>query len=296
MNRRTIALAIIGLWILGLGLLYRRSSFRSPEQSLAEAGMRVSPATYYYRVDQGGSQIGAASSAIDTTTALLIATDFIRASVPTKRDTFRVQARVESRYTRSLALRDFIMKVEGDLPAFLLRGVLQGEGKSRTLQLTTEMPKRRPTTKEYDVAGLMFMPTVAPLPLMLAKAHQVGATIAVGIFDPLSRSVRNVDLKIEKDSLFTLTDSASLDSASGRWLAAHQDTVRGWLISGDVPTIVAWVDESGRMISSTEPGGISISRTSFEIAFENWRLDVVAADSAFRAKRGGRTQPSARRK
>jgi hypothetical protein len=185
-------------------------------------------------------------------------------------------------------LRDFILKVEGDLPPFLLRGVIQGEGKARTLQLTTEQPKRRPAAQEYDVAGLMFVPTVAPLPLMLNKSRKVGSLLPVGIFDPMSRTIRNVNLKIERDSLFTLTDSASLDSATGRWVSAHQDTVRGWLISGDVPTIIAWVDESGRMIAASEPGGISLSRTSFEIAFENWRLEGVAADSAGRAKTSSR--------
>jgi hypothetical protein len=284
MTRRTIALLIIGLWIAGMGLLYRRSTWRSPEQSLAEAGMLVSPATYYYRVDQGDSQIGAASSAIDTSSALLIATDYIRAAVPAQRDTFRFVARAESRYSRALAFRDLIMKVEGDLPAFLLRGVLQGEGKTRTLQLTTETPNKHATTQEFDVAGLMFMPTVAPLPLMLGKTRKAGSTLPVGIFDPLSRTVKKVDLKIERDSLFTLTDSASLDSVSGRWVPAHKDTVRGWLVSGNAPIVVAWVDQSGRIISASEPGGISLSRTVFEMAFENWRLDRVAVDSAKKAQ------------
>ncbi len=296
MTRRTIALLIVGLWLAGLALLYRRSSFGSPEQSLAEAGMRVSPATYYYRVEQNGAQIGAASSALDTTTALIVATDFIRADVPAQRDTFRLQARAESRYTRALALRDFIMKVEGDLPPFLLRGVMHSDNKPRMLQLTTETPNRHATTQEYEVAGLMFMPTVAPLPLMLGKAHKVGSKLAVGVFDPLSRTIRNVDLKIEKDSLFTLTDSVSLDSLTRRWVSAHEDTVRGWLISGDVPTVVAWVDESGRMIATSEPGGISLYRSAFELAFENWRLDKAAADSADREKRGAATRTKRWRK
>src|SRR5512141_1384211 len=286
MTRRTVAIGIIGLWVLGLAFLYRRASFRSPEESLAEAGMRVSPATYYYRVEQGGVQIGAASGALDTTTTQLIATDFIRAAIPAKRDTLRLQARVESRYTRALALRDFVMKVEGISSAFLLRGVVQGEGKSRTLQLTAETPKRRPKTQEYDVSGLLFMPTVAPLPLMLGKAHKTGSRLSVGVFDPVSQTIRNVVLLIEKDSLFTLADSAVKDSVTNRWEPAHQDTVRGWLISGDVPTDVTWVDESGRIISASEPGGISLSRTAFEIEFENWRLETLAADSAARAKRG----------
>jgi hypothetical protein len=252
--------------------------------------MLVSPATYYYRVEQGGQQIGAASSAVDTSSALIIATDFIRGAVPVQRDTFRMSARAESRYSRALAFRDFIMKVEGDVPAFLVRGVLQGEGKNRTLQLTTETPNKHATTQEYDVSGLMFMPTVAPIPLMLGKARKIGSTMAVGIFDPLSRTVKKVDLRVEQDSLFMLTDSAKLDSASGRWVAAHKDTVRGWLVSGNAPIVLAWVDGSGRIIAASEPGGITVSRTAFEIAFENWRLDRVAADSAKKTAAAG-TRP-----
>lgn len=285
MTRRSITFAILGLWLAGLALLYRRSTSQSPEQSLLEAGLLVSPATYYYRVEQAGAQVGAASSAIDTTTAQLTATDFIRAAVPAGRDTFRMQARSEAHFSRGLALRDFILKVEGDLAPFLLRGVMQGEGKARTLQLTTETPKRRPTTQEYDVAGLMFIPTVAPLPLLLNKSRKPGAVLNMGIFEPMSKVIRNVNLKVERDSLFTVTDSASRDSTTGRWVSAHQDTVRGWLISGDVPLITAWVDESGRLIAASEPGGISLSRTAFEIAFDNFRLEAVAADSAARARR-----------
>ena len=286
MTRRSIAFLILGLWIAGMALLYRRSSLRTPAQSLAEAGMRVGPGTFYFRVDESGKQIGAASSAIDTTTALITATDFVRAAVIAQRDTFRLQARAESHYSRALGFRDFIMKVEGDVPAFLLRGVLQGEGSNRTMQLTTETPNKHVTSQKFDVADLVFMPTIAPLPMMLGnKTHKPGTTMVVGMVDPLSRTVKKVRIRIHKDSLFTVTDSAALDSASGRWVTAHQDTVRGWLISGDVPTVVAWVDESGRMIAASEPGGMSVMRTAFEMAFENWRLDQAAADSAAKAGR-----------
>jgi hypothetical protein len=296
MTRRAIGLGILGLWIVGLALLYRRSTFRSPEQSLAEAGMKVSPATYYYRLEQGNAQIGAASSALDTTTALLVATDFMRAAVPVGKDTLRMQARSEARFSRALSMKDFILKAEGDLTPFLLRGVIQGEGKARTLQLTTEIPKKRPTSEEYDIAGLVFVPTVAPVPLMLGRPPKVGVTLPVGIFDPMTRSVRNVNLRIEKDSVFTITDSASLDSATGRWVKAHEETVRGWLITGDVPTITAWVDAEGRMIAASEPGGISLLRTTFEIAFENWRIDRTTPLDRSATKGGKSPVTRARRK
>src|SRR5687768_7232633 len=66
-TRRVIAIVIIAVWGMGLALLYNRNNNRTPEQALAEAGMRVSPATYYYILEQGGQQVGAASSALDTT-------------------------------------------------------------------------------------------------------------------------------------------------------------------------------------------------------------------------------------
>ena len=247
--------------------------------------MKVSPATYYYRLEQSNQQIGAASSALDTTTALLVATDFVRAVVPVGKDTLGMQARSVARFSRTLSMKDFILKAEGDLSPFLLRGVIQGEGTARRLQLTTEIPKRHPTTEEFDIAGLVFIPTVAPIPLMLGRPPKTGEMLPVAMFDPLTRSVKNVNLRIQKDSLFTVTDSASLDSATGRWVKAHEETVQGWLISGDVPTITAWVDAHGRLIAASEPGGISLMRTTFEIAFDNWRLNRAATRDSVAVKR-----------
>jgi hypothetical protein len=278
MSRRTVGLGILAIWLVGLALLYRRSTFRSPQQAFAEAGMRVSPATYYYRLDQEATQIGSASSAIDTTTTQLIATDFVHAAVRAGRDTFRIQARSQARFTRALSLTDFILKAEGDLSPFLLRGVMQGEGNARKLQLITETPKRRPAGVEYDIDGLVFTPTVAAIPLMLRDPSRRNDPLSIEIFDPMARSVRKVNLKIGKDSLFMVTDSARLDSLSGRWVKAHAETVRGWQIAGDAPSITAWVDASGRLIAASEPGGITLMRTAFEIAFENWKLDAKAAE------------------
>lgn len=258
--------------------------------------MRVSPATYYYRLDRGPAQVGVGSSSIDTSTTRLIATDFLRAAIPSGKKIFRFQARSEARFTRALSLQDFLLKVEGDLTPYLLRGVVQGEGKSRTLQVSTEPLKKRPTSNEYDIAGLVFVPTVAPLPLMLGKPPIAGSTVSVGIFDPLTKSIRNVDLRIEKDSLFTVTDSASLDSASGRWVKAHEDTVRGWQITGNVPATTVWVDVSGRMIAATVPPGISVMRTAFEIAFENWRIDTQGPRPSAAAKPDSQSKSAPQRK
>jgi hypothetical protein len=38
------------------------------------------------------------------------------------------------------------------------------------------------------------------------------------------------------------------------------------------------------MIAASEPGGMSVTRTAFEIAYENWRLDQADADSLAKAQ------------
>ena len=288
MTRRVIAIAIIAVWAMGLALLYNRNNNRTPEQALAEAGMRVSPATYYYILEQGGLQVGAASSALDTTNSRIVATDFVRGEIPVGNDVLRMEARSEARFTRGLRLRDFVIRATGDLTPFMLRGVIQ-EGEEKTLRVTVENPGEDPITLEHAVSLPVFIPTVSPVPLMLRGKPKIGDSVRVAMFDPLSRNVREVTLRVERDSLFLLADSAHLDSTSKRWVKARQDSLRGWRITARNAPLTAWVDSEGRLIAASEPGGISLVRTSFEIAFENWRLDHLPG-----AVKGSRADSSAR--
>jgi hypothetical protein len=112
------------------------------------------------------------------------------------------------------------------------------------------------------------------------------------LFDPIGRTTHDVTLRIEADSLFTVTDSAMLDSAAGMWVEAHKDTVRAWKIGGDAPILTAWVDASGRLVAASEPGGISLRRTAFEIAFQNLRRGSRNPDSSrVRDRTKGRAPP-----
>ena len=279
MSRRTIAVAVIAVWVAGLGLLYRRVSTSTPEQDLAQVGMRVSPATYYYILQQGGRQVGAASSAIDTTNTRILTTDFVRGEIPVGNDRLRMEARAEARFTRGLRLRDFVIRASGDLTPFTLRGVMQ-EGEEKTLRLTSASQGDRPITREAIALTPVFLPTLAPLPLLLGKDPVSGDSSRVAIFDPMSRSLREITLRIEADSLFLVADSAAFDSTSGRWVKARQDSVRGWRITGDNAPLTAWVDASGRLLAASEPGGISLVRAPFELAFDNWRIDHAAESAA----------------
>jgi hypothetical protein len=274
-SRRVIAIAVIAAWVAGLALLYNRTTNRTPEQELAEAGMRVAPNTYYYILEQGGKQVGAASSAIDTTNSRIIATDFVRGEIPVGGEVLAMEARSEARFTRGLRLRDFIVRAVGDLTPFMMRGVIQ-EGEDKTLRVTIENPGQEPLTLEHAVNLPAFIPTVAAVPLMLRGEPKVGDSIRVSMFDPVTRNVKEVTMKVHRDSLFLVADSAHLDEATGRWVKARQASWRGWRITGDNSPLTAWVDADGRLLAAGEPGGITLVRTAFEMAFENWRLSRIA--------------------
>jgi hypothetical protein len=271
-SRKAIGLLVILVWVAGLGFLYSRTTHRTLEQRLTEVGMRVSPETFYYSLEQGGQQMGVASSALDTSKTRVIASDLVRGRFPSGSDTLRVEARSEARFTRGMRLRDFVIRTSGDLTPFMLRGVMQ-EGEEKSFRLTTEPKGEKPITQESIAEAPVFIPTTAALPLMLSRAPKVGDSVKIALFDPMSRNLKNVTLHINSDSLFLIADSATFDSTSNHWVKVRQDSVRGWRITDARSPVTAWVDAAGRLIAASEPGGISMIRTTFEIAFANWNLD-----------------------
>jgi hypothetical protein len=281
MSRKVVGVVVIALWVLGLAFLYKRNGTHSPQQDLAQAGMRVSPEVFYYTVHQNGAQIGAASSSVDTLKDRIIAIDFLRGAIPNGKDTIKLESRAEARLTRGMRLRDFVIKTVGDLSPFTLRGVMQ-EGEDKTLRVTTLDGRRgKPITHESVPEQPVFLPTFAPIPLMLRGEPKIGDSISVSIYNPLSRTTEATTLRIKADSLFLIPDSAVMDSASGRWVKAHQSSVRGWKIGSTPPAENVWVDASGRLLAADEPAGISVVRSSYELSFANWKLaHMTAADSA----------------
>jgi hypothetical protein len=273
-SRKTIGIIVILIWVAGLGALYRRSVNTTLEQRLTEVGMRISPERYYYTLEQNGSPIGVAMSAIDTSKTRVTAFDLVRGRFPVGNDTLRIEARSEARFTRGMRLRDFIVRADGDIAPFMIRGVMQ-EGEEKMLRTTTLSKSKhdKPITQEAIAEAPVFIPTMAPLTLMLTRSPKIGDSVRVSMYDPTSRNLKTTTMKIQADSLFLIADSATFDSTSNHWIKAHQDSLRGWRITGRSSPITVWVDAGGRLIAASEPGGISMLRTAFEIAFANWKIE-----------------------
>jgi hypothetical protein len=276
-NRAAVALAILLAWGLGVGMLVRQEYFRERSAVLAEAALRLAPGVSFFVVEQGGRQVGFASTTIDTSLTTFEVVDYFIADVPVAGREVRASARSVITLSRSLALRSFDVELETGAAPMRVGGVADGDS---AVTFVIDAPGQSADSQRVDVDGPILLPTLIPAVAMLTGDPEVGRTVAVPTFDPATRTSRDVLLRFEAESLFTTVDSATFDSTSMRFVAALTDTVRAWHLVPDDATaggFDGWVDTQGRVVQSTQPGGYVLRRIAYEIAFENWRRDRADA-------------------
>ena len=244
--RRSFAIVVVALWIGGMVALWRRHTGTTPEQRLMAGVLRLEPTTYFYTVAQSGTPIGMGSSAIDTIPGGFRSTATVRARTVVYGDSQTVEASARAYLSRAFALDSFSLSLGGDQGPFHMWGKTRGhEG--------------------------VLLPTVLPIAFMLSGDARVGRSDDFWLFNPLSQRVERVTLRITAESLFHIADSAAFDAARAAWVPAHIDTVRAWSVSPPSGALTAWVDSQGRLVAASEPGGLSLLRTAYEIAALNGR-------------------------
>ncbi len=244
-----VAAAVLVCWGAGIVALGLRRHDVPDADLLARGALKLEPATYFYTVFQDGQQIGAASSTIDTTAHGFIARDIVRARTLVGGANQSVTAMSTAYLTHGFALDSFALSVAGNQHPLRLRG--------------TPEPQ----------SGVL-LPTLAPIALMLMREPRIGASTDRWVYDPVARRVERVTMRIAAESLFRVVDSAAFDTTRHQWMAAHVDTVRSWKITTPSRAISAWVDSQGRIVSASEAGGLALTRTTYEIATLNPKLDT----------------------
>ncbi|HEV7837221.1 MAG TPA: hypothetical protein VGO75_04070 [Gemmatimonadaceae bacterium] len=264
--RAAIAVAIVLLWAVGMASMLRRNANRSEAQQLAEVALRLQPATFYYTIERDGRQIGAASSAVDTTANALVSEEYFVGDypVPGGKPVERTSARWQTRLTRVFRLQGFTVDVARPTRPFAINASVEED--TTLIMAGTRRPRGHPPVA-YTFSPPLFTPTLAPIAFMLGGPHEIGRKQTMAVFDPITRGLVRRELTIRAESLFTVVDSAAIDN-TGSWSPAHRDTVRAWRIDGAPHGLTAWVDAEGRIVTA-RAGSLSATRTAFEIAFKN---------------------------
>jgi hypothetical protein len=263
-SRGVIAVVIVALWLGGMAMMVRRNANRSEAQQLSEVALRVQPATFYYIVERNGEQIGAASSALDTTANTLVSEEYFVGDYPAGSGLERTSARWQTRLTRGFRLADLTIDIARKTRPFSINAAVE-EDTSLFIAGTKTTGGHPPA--RYTFMPPLFTPSLAPVAFMLAGPPKIGRRQTMSIFDPTTRLVIRPELRIQAESLFTVVDSAA-PGVGGVWAVAHKDTVRAWRIDDASRGLTTWVDAEGRLVAS-RLDDLSTVRTAFEIAFKN---------------------------
>lgn len=240
-TRGIVAAAVVLLWVVGLVALWRRRTNVPVAERLARGALQLGPATYFYTVAQSGAPVGIASSAIDTAPNGFRESGTVRGRTVIYGDSQTVVASERAFLSRRFVLDSFSFSLGGDQGPLRIRGAPRGQ-------------------------AAVLTPSLAPIALMLSGPHEVGRSQDYWVYSPLSQRVERVTLRIAAESLFRVTDSAAFDPGHNTWIPAHEDTVRAWSVTTPAHSFTAWVDAQGRLVAASEPGGLSLTRTAYEIA------------------------------
>ncbi len=271
-SMKALGVAIIVLWLAGLGMLARREMFVGEPEQMTEAALLVVPGTAYYEVMNGDERVGWASSSIDTSQAGISMRDVLVIDPPDSGARDRLAARARVALTPGLRLTSFTYELGGDHAPYRVSGKV---GQDTMLRLVTSAAKRHPDTASVAVHRAVFWPTTVPLALALNARPVVGRVYKYSIFDPVTGAPEDIQLTVGAESLFVIPDSAKLDEERNTWVVAHEDTVRGWRLDPQGTTLLSgWIDQRGRAIESAPMGTFTLKRTAYELSFLNWTLEA----------------------
>ncbi len=257
---------VVALWMGGMAMMHRRNANASEAQQLAEVALRLQPATFYYIIERDGRQVGAASSSVDTSAKVLLSEEYFVGEYPAPvgKRVERTSARWQTRLTRAFRLATLRIDLARQTRPFSIHASVEED---TSLFIAGVRTKGGRPQARYTFTPPLFTPSLAPVAFMLGGPHEIGRKKTMSVFDPTTRSVIRPELIIRAESLFTVVDSAALNTV-GEWAAAHRDTVRAWRIEGAPYGLSAWVDAEGRVVAA-RAGNLSATRTAFEIAFKN---------------------------
>jgi hypothetical protein len=275
-RRGLVAAGILVLWLGGLAVLAQRELFRPDVDSLAEAGLRVTPGATYFAVLQKGEQIGFASTTVDTVDAGITVLDYLVADLPLGGRLQRASARTSVHLSRALRVNSFTLDVDAGLAPIKASGRVEGD--SVLVLVLRGVEGQAPDTQRIKLNGPILLPTLVPLAVALGERPKPGKVYTLPMFDPASLAPKDVRVGVQAESVFVLQDSSVFDQGSQRWLGARPDTIRAWRLAtegSDAGGFAGWVDEQGRVVSSTQMLGLTLERRPYEVAFENWKADVA---------------------
>jgi hypothetical protein len=268
-TRRRWAFAIFAVWAVALGWLVKREYFRSTGAKLAEAALAVPPGSVFFRLAVGGQQVGYAGTTIDTTRDTIKVSDVWVLDVPALGAMHRTDARSSASVSRALRMQAVDVTYDGDAGRWHATARMTSDS---AMRLTFTVGDDSETTT-LRLPRPPVLPDLLPLRVAFGGELRAGRTVKVEVFDPLLLTARDVTVTVAAESTLIVADSADYDSTAMAWVPVRYDTLRAFRLDqlAGAARSSAWIDAQGHVVRAWTPGGFTIERTAFEIAYENFR-------------------------
>lgn len=260
-------------WLVGREPATRVDLSERPELA------RVSPAAAYYRIRLGDSLAGFATVTVDTSAQGIEVVELLDVRLPDGDSVRHLFQRTASRYTRRLGFLS-LEQSRRDGPS---RWTVSAQRLNDSLFQWRTTRGRRETVDTLEMRRPATSSSSLGVYALRNRPLQVGQSRTMIALDPLRRSASAVEVRIDRDSIFVVPDSAALDSTaldSGvqRWVPARWDTVRALHLvrRGNGPPLHTWVDEDGLPVLGEILPGLHVERMPYEMATAEYR-DAINA-------------------
>ncbi len=262
--RRLLAGGILLLW-LGVVGWHARREYAQPEIArLTEAALSLAPGMSFYTLRMGDRTVGLATSRLDTVPEGFVLEDLLSLELPALGQTGTAVARTQVNLSPALVMKDFLFSLDSEVGRYQASGRVEGD---TLLQIILETGG-----STQDISHRLSQPpifaSILPIRVAMGEGLEVGTRLRFPVFDPSSLSTRTVEVRVVEHDTILVPDSAALDHGTGRWAAAHYDSIPSWKIAelfGGV-RIESWVDHDGRVVRASSPLGFSMEKTEYELA------------------------------
>ncbi|HUG40058.1 MAG TPA: transglutaminase-like domain-containing protein [Longimicrobiales bacterium] len=277
--RTALGAAVVGLWLIVVGMHVRREYFKSDALLLAEGAQALAPGSYFYAVELNGRVIGVASSRLDTVPEGFLFEDALRLEVPALNATHPATVRTRARLGKALQLLDFDFQLTSEIGRFAVRGEAVGDS---VLDLRMEAGGEGGSqTTRVRLDPSTTLPVALPLRMAAAGRLEEGKEFSARIFDPSAMAHRAVSVKVTGRAMLVVPDSVAEVQGRGqgagrsRWVTVRHRTVPTWVVEESYGGVVvtSWLDQDGRLVKAESPMGFTLRRVPYELAAQQWEED-----------------------
>ncbi len=263
-GRSLLAGGILLVWLGMVGWKVRRDYFQPELARLAEAALTLAPGVNFYTLRMGDRVVGLATSRLDTVPDGFLLEDLLSLELPALGQTGSAVVRTRVSLSPSLVMKDFSFTLDSDIGRYAASGSVEGD---TLLRVEVDAGGARQTST-FRLPQPPVFSAVLPIRLAVGEGLEVGDRIRFPVFDPSSLSTRSVEVRVVEHDTLLVPDSAAVDPNTGRWRAAHFDSLPAWKILeayGGVQ-VESWIDADGRVVQASSPLGFSMEKTEYELA------------------------------